>query len=92
MSHTYRPAGPCGTCEDHDGSTFQRTAVAPVRSRAELDGGRPSAARPRPAAVRVTPEPPATPRVLGLCGDCRIAATCTLPRPDGGVWHCEEYE
>ena len=27
----------------------------------------------------------------GLCMDCANAETCTWPKPEGGVWHCEEY-
>jgi hypothetical protein len=28
---------------------------------------------------------------LGLCVNCDHAETCCLPKPEGGVWHCEEY-
>lgn len=28
----------------------------------------------------------------GLCGNCEKRASCLLPRPAGGLWHCEEYE
>jgi len=28
----------------------------------------------------------------GLCVNCKHEATCTFARPEGGVWHCEEYE
>ena len=27
----------------------------------------------------------------GLCVNCANRDCCTLPRPEGGVWHCEEY-
>jgi hypothetical protein len=27
----------------------------------------------------------------GLCMNCDNAETCTSPKPEGGVWHCEEY-
>jgi hypothetical protein len=27
----------------------------------------------------------------GLCVNCAERRNCTLPRPEGGVWHCEEY-
>ena len=27
----------------------------------------------------------------GLCMNCDHAEACTLLRPEGGVWHCEEY-
>jgi len=28
----------------------------------------------------------------GLCINCDHRFTCTLPRPESGVWYCEEYE
>jgi hypothetical protein len=31
------------------------------------------------------------PAPLGLCGDCDYRDTCQAARPEGGVWHCEEY-
>jgi len=27
----------------------------------------------------------------GLCMNCEDRDTCRTPRPQGGVWHCEEY-
>lgn len=27
----------------------------------------------------------------GLCVTCAHRKTCTYPKPEGGVWHCEEY-
>ncbi len=29
--------------------------------------------------------------VRGLCANCDLWGTCALPRPESGVWHCEEY-
>ena len=28
---------------------------------------------------------------LGLCINCESRFTCMFPKPEGGVWHCEEY-
>jgi hypothetical protein len=28
----------------------------------------------------------------GLCLNCTHLAKCMHPRPDGGVWRCEDYE
>lgn len=28
----------------------------------------------------------------GLCGNCKKRKNCSLPKPEGGVWRCEEYE
>jgi len=27
----------------------------------------------------------------GLCVNCAHRESCTFPKPEGGVWHCEEY-
>ena len=29
---------------------------------------------------------------LGLCRSCKHFGSCTFHRPEGGVWHCLEYE
>lgn len=31
------------------------------------------------------------PDLKGLCVNCENRQTCLLPKPEGGVWHCEEY-
>ena len=28
----------------------------------------------------------------GLCENCANRDDCLFPRPEGGVWHCEEYQ
>jgi hypothetical protein len=28
---------------------------------------------------------------LGLCTNCANRETCTYPKAEGGVWHCDEY-
>ena len=35
------------------------------------------------------PAPP--PTVLGLCCNCENRPDCRLPKPEAGVWFCEEY-
>lgn len=29
---------------------------------------------------------------LGLCANCKKRKACKLPKPEGGVWRCDEYE
>ncbi len=29
---------------------------------------------------------------IGLCSNCKSRNFCTYPKPEGGVWRCEEYE
>ena len=42
--------------------------------------------------VRTLPDHTVPDENKGLCVNCAHRDTCKLPRPKGGVWHCEEYE
>jgi hypothetical protein len=35
--------------------------------------------------------PERAPAVRGLCVNCARLEGCTYPKPEGGVWRCEEY-
>ncbi|MBU1319329.1 MAG: hypothetical protein KKG33_00510 [candidate division Zixibacteria bacterium] len=39
----------------------------------------------------VAAEPAQLSELKGLCANCDHKDRCTLPKPEGGVWHCEEY-
>lgn len=30
--------------------------------------------------------------ILGLCCNCDHYAYCSFPKPEAGVWHCENYQ
>ncbi len=44
-----------------------------------------------PAALQKESEAIKQARALGLCANCEHSESCVFPRPEGGVWHCEEY-
>lgn len=29
--------------------------------------------------------------ILGLCSNCAHYPGCSFPKPEAGVWHCEDY-
>ena len=35
---------------------------------------------------------PSSGEYRGLCQNCIHCDTCKLAKPEGGIWHCEEYE
>jgi len=37
-------------------------------------------------------EEPDSSRYKGLCKNCKKRDSCELPKPEGGVWRCEDYE
>jgi len=46
-----------------------------------------------PLKSRRSPFPSGSPsQYKGLCKTCEERATCTYPKPEGGVWHCEEFQ
>ncbi len=57
--------------------------------------------QPRPRQPKTAPEPRSAGRppvgdpprsdVRGLCMTCAQVESCTFNRPEGGVWHCQEY-
>lgn len=34
---------------------------------------------------------PMPPIEAGICVNCERRHTCTVEKPEGGIWHCEEY-
>jgi hypothetical protein len=30
-------------------------------------------------------------KYAGICSNCENRETCSYPKPEGGVWRCEEY-
>jgi hypothetical protein len=30
-------------------------------------------------------------KFIGLCRNCDNRKACSFPKPEGGIWHCEEY-
>ena len=34
---------------------------------------------------------PMPPVESGICVNCAHRSTCKVERPEGGIWHCEEY-
>lgn len=41
---------------------------------------------------RIKPSVSTPSSLKGLCSNCENCQTCTYPKPEGGVWHCEEYQ
>jgi hypothetical protein len=88
--------GLCSTCKHAPSCTFPRDPekpafyceefeieIAPARTRAGEDTAQSSASF-------VGAKESA--RLIGLCSDCEGRQTCVFPKPEGGVWHCEEYQ
>jgi 2-keto-4-pentenoate hydratase/2-oxohepta-3-ene-1,7-dioic acid hydratase in catechol pathway len=87
---TYRDL--CSTCNHTEACGRRSTPERPVffcelfEAFVPVAAAAPAAAAPpRPADQQGAAE------YRGLCMNCENRQTCTAPRPEGGVWHCEEY-
>ncbi len=85
-AHT--PLGLCSTCKLAATCAFPREAGRPVRFCDEFEGEeKVEVVKPKVKAKKSTVND-----LKGLCRLCDKASTCTFPKHEGGVWHCEEYE
>ena len=73
----------CGHCGDRERPIFFcelfEATVSPKPAG-------PARSRPEAAAA-----PPPAVDLKGLCSNCEERPSCTIPKPQGGIWHCEEY-
>lgn len=80
----------CPTCMHVDGCVLFSNGERPAWHCEEFAavGAPPRAARREasPMASRLEEQ-----KHLGLCVNCDDRDTCTFPRPEGGVWRCNEY-
>lgn len=85
--------GLCTQCRHADDCTFgPRLAGHAVRSCDEFEGDvvRPGMREVAPLTPHDAANGKGRPR-LGLCANCDAWDQCTFPKPEGGVWSCDEY-
>jgi hypothetical protein len=94
-----RYLGLCSYCKSASNCTFTRDPNRPVCECEEFDQftyapvGIPNQ---KNISLKHFPQNPSTREdpfhhYRGLCSDCEERATCAYPKPEGGVWHCEEF-
>ena len=86
--------GLCPTCRHTGTCTFPRSEDRPVHFCEEFEG---ESSTPELTVVcheKVINQQALTDREKypGICFSCARRETCTFPRPEGGVWQCEEFE
>jgi hypothetical protein len=90
--------GLCTNCNHSSTCSLRRQTDHPVWQCEEFDDYTPpmksvpkSFPRKKHTATKSTAETKNPREYLGLCSNCGNLATCQFPKPEGGVWHCEEY-
>ena len=95
MPGKIRYFGLCMSCRNASSCTFPRNPARPAFYCEEFE---------IEPAVSVVPPPKEQSSVtdrftdkdstkfIGLCSDCEGRENCTFPKPEGGIWRCEEYQ
>ncbi len=82
----------CSICKLRVACTYPRSLGLPIRQCEEFEGFEPLV-RPVRQSSSLAPDVPAElDEYTGLCRFCGNRASCTFPRPIGGVWHCLEFQ
>jgi len=86
--------GLCWMCKGASTCTYRRDPLQPVWLCDQFEYGTSpvSISTPTYSRVEFTSEHKNPPKYAGLCFNCENRETCTYPKPEGGVWRCEEYE
>ena len=94
MSENIRHLGLCMTCKNASGCMFKQYPNKPVLYCEEFEIDSPPSVETAEQATPTTYSFDAEKESLksmGLCCNCENLETCGFPKPEGGVWHCEEY-
>lgn len=97
-----RPAGSrnsytlCSSCRHAAGCTFQKDPQIPsfYCEEFEIDPGLlAEKAELKKSVSAASPKTEAdSGEFIGLCSNCDHRNTCNFEKPEGGIWHCEEYQ
>ena len=85
----------CSNCRNAGDCTFQKDRQKPALYCEEFEIDKSPSAKIA-GKEKPSPTPPVdanedSGKFIGLCSNCDNRRTCTFPKPEGGVWHCEEY-
>jgi len=91
--------GICSSCKTASTCTYTKDLRRPVLQCEDFDGYEPRPERPIVKNILLMSDPnhrsnaeeKGPSEYKGLCSICEDRETCTFLKPDGGVWHCEEY-
>lgn len=87
--------GLCSTCKKAPMCTYPRDKDRSVLQCDEFEGYEYTPEKEMTFAASFMPKRSSLDKDLGkykgLCKLCEKRETCTYPKPEGGVWHCDEY-
>jgi hypothetical protein len=88
-----RSVGLCSTCINRPDCVYRMSRGTDAQYCEMFDcGNGASLAQTVTLVTRVEPQVREQTSLKGLCVNCENRDSCTLPKAESGVWHCEEYE
>ncbi len=92
--------GICSTCNNAPTCTYQKDSDPPVLQCDEFDDyvspsvtiSRQRVSHSDSSHATLTSEDEDASDYRGLCVNCDNRRTCAYPKPEGGIWHCAEYQ
>ena len=91
-------AGLCTICNNVEACVYSKDPERPVWQCAEFDDSyQPPMStkdtyRFKSIQKKVSPKEIDSSKYRGLCINCEKRENCKFPKPEWGVWHCEEYQ
>lgn len=91
--------GLCSSCKTASNCTYTKDLTRPVLQCEEFEGYEPRIVKTTVKNILLKTDPKLgssneerdLSKYRGLCSICDDREACTFPKPEGGVWHCEEY-
>jgi hypothetical protein len=86
--------GLCSVCKNASTCTYRKDPRQPIWEcdEFECESIQVSVFQPIDSPFKSDTEHKSSRKYAGLCVNCEKRETCTYRKPEGGVWHCEEYE
>jgi hypothetical protein len=86
--------GLCSVCKNASTCTYRKDPWHPIWEcdEFECESIQVSVFPPIDSPFKSDTEHKSSRKYAGLCVNCENRETCTYRKPEGGVWHCEEYE
>jgi len=92
--------GLCLTCNNAASCTLSRDPDRPVMQCEEFESYQPPPPKPVEEQISLLDTADSgealgkgidSDKFIGLCKTCYQRSSCKFTKPEGGVWHCEEY-
>ena len=91
MSKPSEAGGLCLTCKFDPDCIYEARSDRAILQCEQFEMGFRQSPAAAPPILSAAPRARESNVYPGLCSNCENRETCIYPKPEGGVWRCEEY-